>query len=411
MSSSTIALYGFQPEAAASGYVQSRRLNSIDLVRGGVMVIMALDHVRHFFHQDAFLYEPTDLAHTNVLLFFTRWITHFCAPVFVFLAGISAYLYGVNKSRNDLAYYLFSRGVWLVFAELFIIGLGQTFNPAYPFYNLQVIWAIGISMIVLSVLIYLKRQYLLILALLLIGGHNFLDGLHVTGNGARAFFWAMLHEPGKFQIGHLTIYVMYPVLPWIGIMAVGYYLGYLFSVHFSPEKRIRVLVILGFSAIALFYFLRVFNIYGDPAPWTAHHSIGFSFLSLLNVTKYPPSLLYILVTLGPALITLAIAEGPLNAVTEKLVVFGRVPFFYYVVHIYLIHILALGAAVISGFHWTDMILHTRLNMTPGLKGYGFNLLTVYLVWIFLIVILYPCCKWYYSYKRARLSTRWWLSYI
>src|SRR6476660_6610097 len=165
MSTSTIALNGFQPEPAASGYVQSRRLNSIDLVRGGVMVIMALDHVRHFFHQDAFLYEPTDLAHTNALLFFTRWITHFCAPVFVFLACISAYLYGINKSKNDLAYYLFSRGVWLVFAELFIIGLGQTFNPAYPFYNLQVIWAIGISMIILSLLIYVKRQYLLILAL------------------------------------------------------------------------------------------------------------------------------------------------------------------------------------------------------------------------------------------------------
>ena len=407
----TLAITGFQSEQGASPFVKSRRLNSIDLVRGGVMVIMALDHVRHFFHADAMSYEPTDLNHTNPLLFFTRWITHFCAPVFVFLAGISAYLYGINKSRNELAYYLFTRGLWLVFAELFIIGLGQTFNPSYPYFNLQVIWVIGISMMVLSALIYMKRPLILITAILLIAGHNFLDGLHVSGSGWQAFGWAVLHEPGKFVIGRMTIYVMYPLLPWIGIMAIGYYLGYLFSEHFDPEKRMRRLVLLGFSAIALFYFLRVFNIYGDPAPWSARRDIAFSLLSLLNVTKYPPSFLYILVTLGPALILLAIAEAPLNEVTEKLVVFGRVPFFYYVVHIYLIHTLALGAAVLSGFHWTDMILHTKLNMMPELKGYGFNLLTVYLVWIFLVFLLYPCCKWYNSYKRARMSARWWLSYI
>jgi uncharacterized membrane protein len=372
---------------------------------------MALDHVRHFFHRDAFSYEPTDLAHTNVILFFTRWITHFCAPVFVFLAGISAYLYGINKTKRELAYYLFTRGLWLIFAELFIVGLGQTFNPAYPFYNLQVIWVIGVSMIFLSALIFLKRSLMLLIAILLIAGHNFLDQVHVTGQGALTFLWSVLHEQGNFTMNRLHVYVMYPVIPWIGILTIGYYLGFLFSSHYDSEKRIRTLVIMGFIATAAFYFLRVFNIYGDPSEWVAQRNISFSLLSLLNVTKYPPSFLYTLMTLGPAMIFLAIAEMPLNAFSEKFIVFGRVPFFYYIVHIFLIHLLAMAGAVISGYHWSDMILTTKLNMTPALKGYGFNLVTVYGIWFGLVCLLYPCCKWYYGYKRTRLSSRWWLSYI
>ncbi len=408
---STLAAARFSPDQLVYPEVKPKRLVSIDLVRGFVMVVMALDHVRHAFHADAFLYEPTDLSHTSTILFFTRWITHFCAPVFVFLAGISAYLYGVNKTKRELAYYLFTRGLWLVFAELFIVGLGQSFNPSYPYFNLQVIWAIGISMMALSALIFLNRRLMLLIAILLIAGHNLLDGVHVPDHGVLAFFWSVLHEPGVFTIGRFTIFVMYPLIPWIGIMAIGYYLGFLFSSHFDQEKRIRTLVVLGFIFTAAFYFMRVFNIYGDPAEWVAQKNISFSLLSLLNVTKYPPSLLYTLMTLGPALIFLAIAEIPLNGFSEKLVVFGRVPFFYYVVHIYLIHLLAMAAAVISGFHGTDMILSTKMNLTPALKGYGFNLFTVYLVWIGLVFLLYPCCKWYYAYKRANMSSRRWLSYI
>ena len=381
----TLAIDRYSSGQIRYSEIKTRRLDSIDLVRGFVMVVMALDHVRHFFHHDAFLYEPTDLAHTNTILFFTRWITHFCAPIFVFLAGISAYLYGINKTRRELAYYLLTRGLWLVFAELFIVGLGQTFNPTYPYYNLQVIWVIGISMMVLSALIYLKRSLMLGIAVLLVGGHNLLDQVHVAGHGMQAFIWSVLHEPGMFRVGQLTIYVMYPVIPWIGILTIGYYLGFIFSSHYDPEKRIRVLVIMGFIFTSVFYFLRVFNIYGDPADWVAQKNISFSLLSLLNTTKYPPSLLYTLMTLGPAMILLAIAEIPLNAFTKKLVVFGRVPFFYYVLHIFLIHLLAMAGVLISGYHWSDMILNTKLNMTPTLKGYGFNLLTVYVVWIVLIL--------------------------
>jgi uncharacterized membrane protein len=375
------------------------------------MIIMALDHVRHFFHHEAYFYEPTDLNQTSGVLFFTRWATHFCAPVFVFLAGISAYLYGVNKTKNELSHYLFTRGIWLVFTEFFIIGLGQTFNPTYPFFNLQVIWAIGISMIVLSMLIYLNWQILLLAAILLIFAHNLLDNFHMSGNGPLSFIWAILHEPASFRYGRFLIYVQYPVLPWIGILAIGYYFGSFFSKHYDSEKRMKVLILMGFIATELFLFLRTLNLYGDAAHWTNQKDGLFTLLSYLNVTKYPPSLLYILLTLGPALIFLALANKPLNLLGRKIAVFGRVPFFYYVVHIYLIHLIAMVAAHFSGFTWSAMILSGKVNRVPQLKGFGFNLLTVYLVWILLVIMLYPLCKWYDRYKRSHLPAQKWLSYI
>ena len=387
------------------------RSESIDLLRGSVMIVMALDHVRHFFHHEAFLFEPTDLTRTTALLFFTRWITHFCAPVFVFLAGISAYLYGVNKTKNELSYYLFTRGLWMVFVELFIIGLGQTFNPSYPMFNLQVIWAIGISMIVLSAMIYLNRQFILAISILLIAAHNLLDNVHIPGGGLAAVGWSILHEPANFYFGRFNIFIQYPVMPWIGILALGYYLGSLFSPSDNPEKIKTEKLFLGIAAIALFLVLRTLNLYGDAAHWNYQKNAVFSLLSFLNLTKYPPSVLYILLTLGPAMLFLAFAEKPLNSFLSKIAVFGRVPFFFYVVHIYLIHLLAMIGAVISGYRWSDMILQTKVNRVPELKGYGFNLLTVYLVWIGLILLMYPCCKWYDRYKRTHRSSKWWLSYL
>src|SRR5450631_277801 len=212
-----IAMPRFNQADYLSPMVKPTRLESIDLLRGVVMIIMALDHVRHFFHTEAFLYEPTDLARTTVLLFFTRWITHFCAPVFVFLAGISAYLYGTRKTRRELSYYLFTRGFWMVFTELFIISLEQTFNPSYPLFNLQVIWAIGISMIALSVMVRMNMRLILLTGVLLIAGHNLLDTVHVPGSGLPSFLWSLLHDPGNFQFGRVAFNVHYPVLPWIGI--------------------------------------------------------------------------------------------------------------------------------------------------------------------------------------------------
>ena len=391
--------------------LKRNRVESIDVLRGLVMIIMALDHVRDYFHYDAFLYSPTDLDKTSVFLFFTRFITHYCAPVFVFLAGISAHIYGSKRSRHELSFYLLSRGLWLVFAELFIITLGWTFNPSYPVFHLQVIWAIGISMVILSALIYLKRVYILVIALLLIAAHNLFDNVHVPGNGIANFIWSFLHEPSDFIIGRFTVFVRYPVLPWIGIMALGYYFGKLYNPEYDVVKRKRTLLYTGMGAIALFIILRSFNFYGDAAQWSVQKNTMFNILSFLNVTKYPPSFLYALITLGPAMIFLSMAEKPLNVLTEKITVFGRVPFFYYIIHIYFIHFFAIIGVIFSGYRWSDIILSNRVNRVMELKGYGFNLLIVYLVWLALILILYPSCKWFNRYKQKHQSTKRWLSYL
>ena len=391
--------------------IKYKRIESLDFLRGIVMIIMAIDHVRDYFHKTAFLYNPEDLNHTNIILFSTRWITHFCAPVFVFLAGISAYLYGSKKTKKELSFFLFTRGLWLVLAELFILSLFRTFNPSYHFFNLQVIWVIGVCMIVLSAMIYMNRRLILITGVLLIIAHNLLDNVHVTGDHTLSFIWSLLHEPGYFTFGYLTFHVHYPVLPWMGIIAIGYCVGSLYVSDYDREKRKKILLLLGLSAIFIFIILRYGNLYGDAAHWFVQKNSAFSVLSFLNVTKYPPSLLYILITLGPALIFLALAEVPLNAFVKKFIVFGRVPMFYYLAHIFLIHLLAVGGAVISGYKWSDMILTTMINRAPALKGYGFSLLTVYLVWIGLILILYPLCKRYDHYKKEHSSKYWWLIYL
>jgi uncharacterized membrane protein len=388
-----------------------KRIESIDLLRGTVMIIMALDHVRHFFHREAFLYEPTDLTRTSGILFFTRWITHYCAPVFVFLAGVSAYLYGAKKSKGQLAYYLFTRGVWLVIAELLIISLEQTFNPTYPMFNLQVIWAIGISMIALSAMIYIRKEFILAVAIILIAGHDLLDNIHFTGIGFGPFLWSILHEPNQFSIGNSTIFIQYPLIPWIGIISLGYYFGSLYKMGYDSRRRKRSLLIIGSAFIVVFLLLRSFNIYGDASHWSAQKNIVFSLMSFVNVSKYPPSLLYTLMTLGPAMIFLALSEGPLNSFTRKITVFGRVPFFYYVVHIFLIHLMGMLGAIISGYNWYDMILTGKVNRAPELKGYGFNLFTVYLIWIWLILFLYPFCKWFDFYKRKDQSAWPLLTYV
>ena len=391
--------------------IKVKRVESIDLLRGTVMIIMALDHVRDYFHADAFVYEPTDLSRTSVFLFFTRFITHYCAPVFVFLAGTSAYLYGAKKSRKELSFFLLTRGIWLVLAELFILSLFRTFNPAYSYVHLQVIWAIGISMMILSAVIYMSRPFILLTGILIITAHNLLDTVHVPGNGILSFLWSVLHDPAHFTFGYFSVFVHYPLLPWIGIMITGYYFGQLYISGYDPAKRKKILLYLGSGAIILFIILRSGNFYGDAAHWSAQKNTAFSLLSFLNVTKYPPSLLYTLITLGPAIIFLAVSEKPLNALTAKITIFGRVPMFYYLAHILLIHFLATIGAIITGYKLSDMILSSSVQSAPALKGYGFNLFTVYVVWIGLILVLYPFCKCFNRYKMDHQSRYWWLSYL
>ncbi|HEY0610634.1 MAG TPA: heparan-alpha-glucosaminide N-acetyltransferase domain-containing protein [Chitinophaga sp.] len=390
--------------------IKTKRIESIDLLRGLVIIIMALDHVRDYFHADAYLYNPTNLAQTSAFLFFTRWITHFCAPVFAFLAGTSAYLNGLKKTKKELSVFLLTRGLWLVILEFLIITLEWTFNAEYNVFLVQVIWSLGISMIFLAGLIHLPRKAILVTGIILIAAHNLLDNVHVPGTGASSIFWAFLHEQRFFTIGNTGLFVGYPIIPWIGIMATGYCFGTLYTPGYDAVKRKRTLIYLGTGAIALFIILRGINLYGDPSHWSAQKDPLFSFLSFLNTSKYPPSLLYALMTLGPSFLFLAFAEGPLNGLTKKLVVVGRVPMFFYILHIAFIHLLAVFAALMTGYKASDMVLSTWVTDSPQLRGYGFNLLTVYLLWIAVVIALYPLCKWYDAYKRSHREKQW-LSYI
>jgi uncharacterized membrane protein len=387
------------------------RVNSIDVVRGFIMIIMAIDHVRDYMNADAFLFDPTDLGKTTIPLFFTRFITHYCAPTFVFLAGTSAYLSGLKKTKNELSSFLLTRGIWLVILEMTLVNLGWFFNLHFTFFLLGVIWTLGICMIVLAALIHLPKWLLLTFGLSLVLFHNLLDGIHVEGNNLPALGWAMLHDQRVFTFGDFVILAAYPLIPWLGVMPLGYCLGSIYKPGFDARRRKRILVSLGLMAIGLFILLRSINVYGNLWPWTTESRPGFTFLSFLNVSKYPPSLDYLLVTLGPSLLFLAYFERPLNRFTKIIATYGRVPLFFYLLHIFLIHFIAMFAAVLTGFKWTDMTSFTFwINALPKLKGFGFSLLIVYAVWLLVLVILYPLCKWYDRYKTTHKHNRW-LSYL
>lgn len=388
------------------------RIQSIDFLRGLVIVIMALDHTRDFFHADAMIYDPTDLSKTSVPLFLTRWITHFCAPVFMFLTGTSAFLVGQRKSKKELSFFLFTRGLWLVFLELTVVNFGWSFNIAFPFFALITIWALGIGMIALSLLVFLPFRVILAIGLLIIFGHNLFDNTHIPGHGLDSFLWSALHDPREgpdgFNFFGRSVGVGYPVLSWIGVIATGYCFGALYKSSVNPQLRKKWLLILGGTAIILFFILRAVNIYGDPQPWTLQNTSTFTLLSFINVTKYPPSLQYILITLGPAILFLIFAERQYLNVSNPIIHIGRVPMFFYLFHIYLLHLFAMIAAKLTGFQWNDMVSQVPLTPTP--KGFGFSLLTVYIIWVVVVFLLYPLCKLYDNYKSSH-KEKWWLSYV
>lgn len=384
------------------------RVESIDLLRGVVMIIMALDHVRDYFHADAFLYNPLDLEKTSVAIFATRWITHFCAPVFVFLAGTSAYLVGQRKGKKELSSFLITRGIWLIVLEFTVINFSWFFNITFDNLALTVIWALGMGMVILALVIYLPFRLVLVFGALLVAGHNALDNFHVEGSFS--YLWKVLHESSLDHFSYFDVFIGYPLLPWAGIMMLGYCFGSLYIPSVDPVFRKKRLYLLGFTALILFFILRAINVYGDPAPWSVHPTASRTFLSFINVTKYPPSLLYALVTLGPAILFLAVSEKYSGKVITAVTALGRVPMFYYIIHIYVIHILALVAALATGFKVSDMVFHTWVTDSPNLKGYGFPLLVTYVVWILLVLALMPLCLWYDRYKRTHREKRW-LSYL
>lgn len=372
---------------------------------------MALDHVRDYFHAGAFMFDPLDLDKTTPALFFTRWITHFCAPVFIFLAGTSAFLTGQKKSKKELSLFLLKRGVWLILLELTLINFLWNFDIAFHNIYFIVIWTLGISMVFLAAFIHLPQYLIVLIGFILVGAHNLLDQVHLQGNTFKAFGWALLHDQMFFTWQGKNVLVGYPVLPWIGVMALGYGFGSLFTSAYSAQERKKWLLIIGGSAIALFIIIRFINVYGDPVPWSVQSSPTYTFLSFIKANKYPPSLLYVLMTLGPAILFLAFTENLRSALSKIISVYGRVPMFYYLLHILLVHLLAmLFAGLFSDHSWSVWILEQPLWFAEDLKGYGFSLGVVYLVWAIVIVSLYPLCKWYDRYKMNH-KEKWWLSYL
>jgi uncharacterized membrane protein len=387
------------------------RIDSIDLLRGIVMLLMALDHVRMYFGYGTWYSEPTDLSTTSPLLFFTRWITHFCAPVFVFLAGTSAFIVGTKKENTRaLSRYLWTRGLWLIFVEIVIVNLAWTFDLTYSFIIIQVIWAIGISMLALAALVFLQDRWILCIGLIIVFGHNVLDDIEMHGSGFKDLLWYTLHQPDVTTIGTHLVNFIYPVLPWIGLMALGYVCGNLYKKEFPAEQRRRSLLTLGAGATLLFLLLRGFNMYGEPSPWSMQSSATFTILSFLNLTKYPPSLQFLLMTMGPAMIFLALSEFVSQRIARPFLTFGRVPFFFYVIHLYLIHALATTFLVYSGRDWHEYIFSAQGIRSGTLIDFGLNVSGIYLVWVLVILLMYPLCRWYQTYKENNPS-KWWLSYL
>ena len=384
------------------------RIQSIDLLRGIVMIIMALDHSRDFIHYGNSIDQaPMDFASTNPVLFMTRWITHFCAPVFVFLSGTSIFLYGSKgRTKNQVAFFLFSRGFFLMLVQIFLMSL--LWNATLSVIDLQVIWAIGLCMVCLSVLQFLPYQILLGIGVLIFFGHNLLDAVKVDSPVWKSFIWAVIHQESEFRFtDNLIVYVSYPSLSWLGLMILGYAAGKLYLPQTNPNYRRKLLRTVGLLSIVLFIVIRWINVYGDLHQWQPQRSPLFTFFDFIKPTKYPPSLLYMLMTMGPALIMLSYVENiTVKGIWAKIIVFGKVPFFYYVLHVALIHSIAFAIFFASGHTVNELDFH-REGALP--YGSGHPLWLVYAIWIIAICILYFPCRWYSKYKATHKHL--WLSYI
>jgi uncharacterized membrane protein len=386
------------------------RIDSIDLLRGLVMIIMALDHVRDLTHRDAILHDPLDFATTTPTLFFTRWITHFCAPVFVFLAGTSGYLQSQRKSTKELSLFLIKRGLWLILLEVTLITFGITFDIHWGIFGLQTIWAIGISMVFLGLAVWLPFKVILALGLVIVLGHNSLDFYEAGHKGGYSVFYSLLHRQGFFPLwDNHGLLILYPFLSWTGLMLLGYCFGRLFTLYEGAQRR-KVLTATGIGVILFFIALRATNLYGDPSPWTTQKNAGFTVLSFINTTKYPPSLLYMCMTIGPAILFLAWMNNIKNGLTKVITVYGRVPFFYYVLHFYLIHLIAMVLSLTRGHSFAEGAAGTpNVPFRFVFPGEGVSLGVVYLIWFAVVAALYPACKWFSDYKQTH--KQWWLSYL
>ena len=391
-------------EAVALTPAARFRVESVDLLRGVVMILMALDHTRDFLGANTV--NPTDLGHTTITLFLTRWITHFCAPVFFLLTGTGAYLSLRKKSKRELSQFLFTRGLWVILLECTLLRcLGLQFNFDYHVTLLNVLWALGWAMIVLSLLVHIPISVTTALGLVMIAGHNVLDSIRFSSP-----FWSVLHSPNfVLKTPQHSVFVAYTLIPWVGVTAVGYNLGQIYD--WTSKRRRTFLLRAGLVLGVAFVILRGINVYGDPLRWAMQKSTLFTALSFLNTCKYPPSLLFLLMTLGPAMVFLWAVERKTPELLRPVLVFGRVPMFYFLLHVPLIHLIAIGAcyARYGHVHWMfESPSISQFPITPP-PGWGFSLPIVYLFWIGVVIALYPLCRWFAAVKQ-RCSDAW-LSYL
>lgn len=372
------------------------------------MIIMALDHTRDFMHVTGLTQNPTDLATTTPILFFTRWITHLCAPTFVFLAGVSAYLYFKNEGLAKGRQFLLSRGIWLLILEFTIVNFGLWFDIEFHVLLFEVIGAIGFGFIVLGLLLTLSARTLGIIGLIIVFAHNALPIIPFAEDSLLKTILSPLFGRSAFPISPNILFIMgYPPIPWLGIMLVGFASGMLFE--FSESKRKSLLLKIGISSLVLFVLLRFINVYGDE-PWSLQKNSVFTFMSFINVTKYPPSLLFALSTLGITFLILYFSEGVKNKVMDVVMVYGKVPLFYFIVHFYLLHTLMIVIMLLQGFKWSELNFGAFGSGRPKDVESGVELWAIYLIWISVVVLLYPVCKWYGKY-RADHKEKKWLKYL
>lgn len=375
------------------------RVAAIDIVRGAAMVLMALDHVRDYVTELRF--QPENLARASAALFATRWVTHFCAPAFFLLAGLGI---GISRQRGAaLSRYLLVRGLWLLVLELVITPIGWNFSfQLIPFFGL-VLWALGWSMILMAALIHLPPWAVAVLSFALIAGHNWFDAVQAESLGWFEPYWIVLHGPG-FAIPNVLL-IGYPLVPWVGVMATGYLLARVY--RWESERRRHTLLALGTAAVVLFVALRFFNAYGNTFPWNPQRTTALTVASFLNLRKYPPSLQFLLMTLGPTLVALAFAERARGSLARGLSVYGRVPLFFYVAHIFVAHALAVCLAFTQGGEWRRIPIIRAPETLPD--WYGVGLPGVELAWMTVVLLLYLPCRWFARMKETRRD--WWLRYL
>ena len=385
----------------------TQRLAFIDALRGLILCLMVLDHTREFFHAGAYQYDPLDLDKTSVIVYFTRWVTHLCAPTFVFLSGVSIFLQKEKgKTGWALSRFLLTRGLWLVILELTVLDFGWNF--AAPLVFLQVFWAIGVSMMIMSALVWLPRNAVLALGTLIVAGHNLLDQVDAQSlTGGAQVFWRLMMQPGG--LGAVPGFIAYPAIPWLGIMCLGYGLAPVLS---RPDNRTRNLLLLSAGMIALFLILRIPNLYGNGRPWEAPANAAFTPLAILDVTKYPPSLDYVLITIGIALLLALGLERLPERLLKPFLAFGRTPLFTYLLHLYLLHLSAIGIGLIMGVPPQDFV-NFLINSGPGgplaNAHWGLPLWATYLIWLAVLAILYPLSSRYAAYRAKH--RHWWTSYL